>query len=283
MGSRPVLPHALVVPAGAEDDGVVGEDTEDQEHGVEPARPPLTAEQAREVTAGLREAIDHVQRSVALLAARVRAAHAARVWAPLGYGSWESYCATEFGISRAQAYRLLDVARALATIHDAVAAGPGTSRTRDSDPGAAAALDYGLSQRALIAVSGRSSDVAELITHRLTALAHSGLQVLDEPTMRAVVRQAVRDVRTTPPPPPADPPADPALTELRRVVDDLAATTHQLGELMLEVAPAYLSDTAAADVMAPLCDAIGEALENGLAARRYAMSGDRRALSGTVL
>ncbi|MER5852824.1 hypothetical protein ABT126_39080 [Streptomyces sp. NPDC002012] len=98
-----------------------------------------------------------------------------------------------------------------------------------------------------------------------------------------MVRQAVRDVRTAPPPPPADPPADLALTELRRLVDDLTTTTHQLGELMLEVAPAYLSDTEAADVLAPLCDQIGETLDNGLAARRYALSGDRRALSGTVL
>jgi hypothetical protein len=52
---------------------------------------------------------------------------------------------------------------------------------------------------------------------------------------------------------------------------------------MLEVAPAYLSDTDAADVLAPLCDAIGEELDHGLAARRYAMSGDRRALRGTIL
>ncbi|MBK5994683.1 hypothetical protein JHN53_24165 [Streptomyces sp. MBT58] len=52
---------------------------------------------------------------------------------------------------------------------------------------------------------------------------------------------------------------------------------------MLEVAPAYLSDTAAADVLAPLCEQIGETLENGLAARRYALSGDRRALHGTIL
>ncbi|OEJ21763.1 hypothetical protein AR457_40715 [Streptomyces agglomeratus] len=101
--------------------------------------------------------------------------------------------------------------------------------------------------------------------------------------MRAVVRQAVRDVRTAPPPPPAGPPADPALTELRRGVDDLAATTHQLGELMLEVAPAYLSDTDAADILSLLCEQIGEELEHGLAARRYALSGDRRALHGTVL
>ncbi|MEU0061087.1 hypothetical protein [Streptomyces sp. NPDC006334] len=265
------------------DDEVVGERHEDQEHVAAPARPPLTAARAREMTAGLREAMDDVRRSVAVLAARVRDAHAARVWLPLGHSSWESYCEAEFGISRAQAYRLLGVARSLSAIHGAVTAGTETSRMRDSDRDAAATLDYGLSQRALIAVSSRSSDVAELITRRLTTLAHSGLQALDAATVRAVVRQAVRDIRTAPPPPPADPPADPTLAALRRVVDDLAASTHAIGELMLEVAPAYLSDTEAADVLALLCEQIGEPLEHGLAARRYALTGDRRALRGTVL
>ncbi|MGW2513890.1 hypothetical protein ACWC0A_31765 [Streptomyces scopuliridis] len=103
------------------------------------------------------------------------------------------------------------------------------------------------------------------------------------PIPTQALRAAVSDVRTAPPPPPADPPADPTLAALRAVVDDLAASTHAIGELMLEVAPAYLSDTDAADVLATLCDAIGEDLEHGLAARRYAMSGDRRALHGTVL
>ncbi|WP_367141114.1 MULTISPECIES: hypothetical protein [Streptomyces] len=261
----------------------MGEQHKDQEHGAEPARPPLTAARAREMTAGLREAMDDVRRSVAVLAARVRDAHAARVWVPLGHPSWESYCDAEFGISRAQAYRLLDVARSLAAIHGAVTAGTETSRTRDTGPAAAAALDYGLSQRALIAISSRADVVAELITHRLATLAHSGLQALDTATVRAVVRQAVRDVRTAPTPPPTDPSADPAVAGLRRVVDDLAASTHAIGELMLEVAPAYLSDTDAADVLALLCEQIGEPLEHGLAARRYAMSGDRRALHGTVL
>ncbi|MFI2207699.1 hypothetical protein ACH47Z_45075 [Streptomyces sp. NPDC020192] len=158
-----------------------------------------------------------------------------------------------------------------------------TSRTRDTDPATAAALDYGLSQRALLAVSARTDDVTEMITRRLTALAHSGLTALDEPTVRVVVRQAVRDVRTAPPPPPADPPADPALANLRRAVDELAANTHAIGELMLEVAPAYLSDADAADVLALFCEEVGEPLEHGLAARRYAMSGDRRALHGIVL
>ncbi|MEU2856559.1 hypothetical protein [Streptomyces syringium] len=87
---------------------------------------------------------------------------------------------------------------------------------------------------------------------------------------------------SAPPPPPAEPPTDPTVAALRRVVDDLAASTHAIGELMLEVAPAYLSDTDAADVLALLCDQIGKPLEHGLAARRYAMSGDRRALHGVL-
>ncbi|MEU2578856.1 hypothetical protein ACIP3B_36450 [Streptomyces anulatus] len=211
----------------------MGQHNEDQEHGAQPARPPLTAARAREMTTGLRAAMDDVRRSVAVLAARVRAAHAARVWLPLGHSSWESYCGTEFGISRAQAYRLLDAARALAAIHDAVAAGPGLSRTRDTDPAAAAALDYDLSQRALIAVSGRTDTVAQLITRRLAALAHSDLQAIDEPTVRAVVRQAVRDVRAALLPPPAGPPADPSLAELRHVVDDLAARRYALSGTIL--------------------------------------------------
>jgi hypothetical protein len=97
--------------------------------------------------------MDAARRSVATLAARVRHAHAARIWLPLGHNSWEAYCAVEFGVSRAQAYRLLDVARSLAAIHDAVTAGAETSRTRAINP---ATLDYGLSQRALIDVSSHS-------------------------------------------------------------------------------------------------------------------------------
>ncbi|MEU9372793.1 hypothetical protein AB0D94_03310 [Streptomyces sp. NPDC048255] len=45
----------------------------------------------------------------------------------------------------------------------------------------------------------------------------------------------------------------------------------------------YLSETEAADVLALPCDQISEDLEHGLAARRYAMSGDRHALHGTIL
>jgi hypothetical protein len=81
------------------------------------------------MTAGLRAAMDDVRRFVAVLAARVRDAHAARVW--LGHSSWELYCDAEFGISRAQEYRLLTLPAP--AIHGAVAAGA-ASGTRDQPP-----------------------------------------------------------------------------------------------------------------------------------------------------
>ncbi|MET9954442.1 hypothetical protein ABZ135_23265 [Streptomyces sp. NPDC006339] len=56
----------------------------------------------------------------------------------------------------------MTVAHVLSEIHGAVAAGTETSRTQDTGPAAAAALDFGLSQRPLIAVSGRTNDFAEL-------------------------------------------------------------------------------------------------------------------------
>lgn len=62
--------------------------------------------------------MDDVRRFVAVLSARVRDAHAA----------------VEFGISRAQAYRLLDGARALSAISGAVADSTETSRVRDTGP-----------------------------------------------------------------------------------------------------------------------------------------------------
>ena len=64
---------------------------------------------------------------------------------------------------------------------------------------------------------------------------------------------------------------DPGHAALRRTADDLTAA-HAVGELMLEVAPAHLSDTQAADILAPLCDENGELLDHGLAARRYALT-----------
>ncbi|MEV5681231.1 hypothetical protein, partial [Streptomyces sp. NPDC052179] len=87
---------------------------------------------------------------------------------------------------------------------------------------------YGLRlpQRALAAVSSRTDTVVKLIFHPPDCRAHpQQLPGIDEPTMRAVVRQAVSDVRTAPPPQPVSPSADPALTELRRVSSTVSPST----------------------------------------------------------
>ncbi|MGW6396338.1 hypothetical protein ACWFR1_38890 [Streptomyces sp. NPDC055103] len=52
--------------------------------------------------------------------------------------------------------------------------------------------------------------------------------------MREVVRQAVHDIRT-PPSPPAEPTADPTITAGRALGDELLATRHEIGKLMLTV------------------------------------------------
>ncbi|MFD4833239.1 hypothetical protein ACFWPV_25780 [Streptomyces uncialis] len=71
----------------------MGEHNKDRDDVAEPARPPLSTTQAREMTAGLREAMDDVRRTVAVLAARV--------WLLLGHSSWESYCDAESSASAA--------------------------------------------------------------------------------------------------------------------------------------------------------------------------------------
>ncbi|OII61310.1 hypothetical protein BJP40_05925 [Streptomyces sp. CC53] len=258
----------------------MGGHDQDQGDAAGPAPVPTDAAQARAMTDKIREAMDDIRRSVAVLAARVRDAHTARAWEPLGYPSWGAYCTAEFDISRAHAYRLLDIARTLGAIQHTVDAGPALSRTRDTSP--AAALDYGLSQRALLAVSSRTDDLAQLLARRLTELARHQPEALEPAAVEDVVRQAVRDIRTAPTSA-AEPSADPLTAKGRRTVNALADSAHQIGELMLKAAPAYLSDTEAADILALLCEEIGESLEHGLAARRYAITGDRRALHRTIL
>ncbi|WP_405749230.1 hypothetical protein OHA19_02420 [Streptomyces sp. NBC_00012] len=67
----------------------MGEHDQYQDDVTEPARAPLSAARARVMTAGLREAMDDVQRSAAVLAVRIRDAYAAGVWLTLGHASWE--------------------------------------------------------------------------------------------------------------------------------------------------------------------------------------------------
>jgi hypothetical protein len=165
--------------------------------------------------------------------------------------------------------------------------------------GAEAALwDFGLSQRALRAIADRADQVADARTRRLTAADPALLA--DPAAIRETVRQAVADARTaatgtataTSPPLPADEGGDRGgdrgdqgvLAELRAVAAHLVDTAHRLGESALEIAPGYLADDQAAENgLAQFADDLGTGLDEVLAARRFALTGDRRALEGTLL
>jgi hypothetical protein len=119
------------------------------------------------------------------MARRVRAAHRAQVWVPLGHTeAGASARAAEFGISRAQAYRLIDIAELL---QQAIyAAGVlAVSPAGDTEPGNA--LDLGPSQRALREVQGRLDELSRTVAERLTAAGQTGS--LDIPAVRAIVHQ----------------------------------------------------------------------------------------------
>ncbi|MEV7380809.1 hypothetical protein [Streptomyces lydicus] len=116
--------------------------------------------------------MDDVRRSVVVLAARFRDPHTARVRLPLGFTSWEAYCGAEFGISRAQAHRLLDVAHALIATSDPTDVGvelitggrgsPPRPSSPTAPPGVGAALVSAVAQRGLVLVEDGGSVVLPL-------------------------------------------------------------------------------------------------------------------------
>ena len=66
----------------------------------------------------------------------------------------------------------------------------------------------------------------------------------------------------------------------RDLVTQHRAAQHRIGVLALEVAPAHVADGRAMDVLAPVADDIGITTAELLACRRYALSGDVRAMDG---
>ncbi|MFF5265313.1 hypothetical protein ACFY4C_41065 [Actinomadura viridis] len=63
------------------------------------------------------------------------------------------------------------------------------------------------------------------------------------------------------------------------MVAELYAEAARLGAMALEIAPAYLPEAQAAADLALFAEDIGAELDEVLAQRRYAITGDRRALS----
>ncbi|KAA2244136.1 hypothetical protein F0L68_41350, partial [Solihabitans fulvus] len=123
---------------------------------------------ARRLTVELGAAIHGVRRAVEVLAARVHAAHQAKVWTTLGYSSWADYARAEFGIGRSHAYRLLGIAATVHTLSTAVGALAALSPTGDSGDGIEV---FGLSGRALRDIASRVDQVVEHVTARVNAAA----------------------------------------------------------------------------------------------------------------
>lgn len=83
---------------------------------------PVGRGDAVRLTEQLRAAIGEARRAAVVLAGRVREAHRARVWVALGYSGWGAYAEGELRISRAQAYRLIDIAESAEGLNRAIGA-----------------------------------------------------------------------------------------------------------------------------------------------------------------
>ncbi|MBT2493901.1 hypothetical protein J7E96_36520 [Streptomyces sp. ISL-96] len=130
------------------------------------------------------------------------------------------------------------------------------------DTDAAGLVDLGLSQRALREVHGRLDELTIVVTERLAAAARAG--PVDVSVVRAMVGQAVDELRRDPLPAAGDTAADDdslerALTDaerhpddttvVRRLVDEMAAAGGRLGQSAIELAPAFWSEQEAADTI----------------------------------
>ncbi|WP_328541067.1 hypothetical protein [Streptomyces sp. NBC_00344] len=272
---------------------------------------PVGRANAVRLTEELRAALGEARQVAVVLAVRVQAAHRARVWIPLGYSGWGAYAHGELGISRAQAYRLIDIAESAGALNRAIgAAGALAPVSPAGDTSTGGLVDVGLSQRALREVHGRLDELSRTVTERLTAAAQTG--ALDAPVVSSIVGQAVEELRHEPPRAARDTADDPddgvasageaddgggmeqALADaqrhpadtavIRHLVDEMAAAGGRLGQIALELAPAYLSEQEAVDtVLARYANDVGCDVDTILAVRRYALTGDRRTLEGTWL
>jgi hypothetical protein len=217
-------------------------------------RPAADAAEARAITEGVRDALREHARTGILLARRVRRAHAARVWTALGYPSWEAYARAEFGVSRASAYRLLDMAVVLDQLDQAVA-----------DLGMSPFGDIlEITRQQAREIKGRMPEVAAVLAGLLAKRGPG----LEPAAVAELLSAAVDKVRKTPP---------------RREITAGAYAQEQrkerfeywLGTVFLDTAPAHLTDAEAAEALRAHDPELTSAdLAFDLACRRYAAEGD---------
>ncbi|MFD5065238.1 hypothetical protein [Streptomyces sp. NPDC058394] len=154
----------------------------------EAALEPVGRAAAVRLTKQLRVAISEARHAAVVLAGRVQDTHRARVWVPLGYSGWGQYTQAELGISRAQAYRLIDIAESAGALNRAIGAA-GVLAAVSPAGDTTGLVDIGLSQRALRDAHGRLDELTTPVTQRLTTAAQTGH--LEVPAVRAIVAQAV--------------------------------------------------------------------------------------------
>jgi hypothetical protein len=103
---------------------VIGSPSLDSESIIDIAidKTPLSTEQARQLTHSIRDASEVIW----ILIAR---AHAGKAWRALGYDTWEEYVKSEFNMSRSRSYQLLDQAKVISAIEDAMPEGTNINLT----------------------------------------------------------------------------------------------------------------------------------------------------------
>lgn len=242
---------------------------------------------ARRLTDDLRAAVADPRTSALELTARVGAAHRGRVWAVLGHGSWGAYAMAELGVARPTAYRLLDLAAAAEAVEATVAreVGPSVAHVWDNWPV--------LSVQAVVELRGRLAELTDLLAERLAPLRPAeGGAPPDPAQIGTAVADAVAELRERPDVPPADlrivrAPEGWEVEAWRAVVTEglnaqerVLGGFRDLGLLALRMAPGYLSDHDAEPVLHLLGKETGSTCEELLACRRYALTGDPRAIEG---
>ncbi|WP_051711658.1 hypothetical protein [Streptomyces sp. NRRL S-350] len=243
--------------------------------------------EALRLTDELRAAAAEARTSALVLTRRVRAAYGARVWTALGFPSWGAYAMAELGLSRPTAYRLLDLAAVAEAIEETVEreVGPSLSHTWDTWPV--------LSVQAVVDLRGRLAELADLVAERLARVrAEAGPGPVRAALVGAAVADAVTELRERPDVPPVDlqsvqSPEGHDVEAWRAVVargleaqQRLLGDFRELGLLALRVAPGYVSDHDAEAVLHLLGKEIGSTCEELMAGRRYALTGDARAVEG---
>lgn len=227
--------------------------------------PPADVQRARALTGQLRSAIAEVEQAGAVLAERVRQAHQARVWLALGYRSWGDYAHGELGVSRAQAYRLVEIAGTAQQLVE-VAGALGLSPAGDPD----------LSGRALRDLRGRMDEFATELAERVQAAG-----IAEAADVTAMIRDVVTTIRSRPPAAVTAGTAGedrPEVAQARAALAQYRANAAELGTLMVEIAPGYQAEADVTDVLGMFAEDIGISLNEALAYRRYALTGDNRCL-----